>query len=85
LLLDVYATFKALVTSYDCERDNPNLALFKYDKNKSQRLSYLADIDMKTGKRAEWCIRNFSDGTIQVDVLCSPFEYVGETYFREAI
>ena len=82
-LLAIYATFKALRTSDDCERSNPNLALFKYDKNKPQRLSYLADVDVNTGKRAEWCIRTYLDGSIQVHPVCNTTLPTRETIFHE--
>jgi hypothetical protein len=61
------------------------LAFFKYDKDKAQRLSYLADIDVKTGKREEWCIRNFLDGTIQVHPVCNSLPLARESFFHEVI
>jgi hypothetical protein len=48
-----YVTDKALSVSDECEHDDPDLALFKYDKNKPQRLSFLRDIDVNIGKREE--------------------------------
>lgn len=72
-----------LITSYDCNHDHPNMAYFKYDKNKTQRLSYLGPIDGKTGTREEWCIRNFYDGTIHVHPACYPSKYIHETFYHE--
>jgi hypothetical protein len=82
-LIGVDGMFKTLTTSYDCERDNPNLALFKYDKNKRQRLTYLTDVNMKTGKREEWCIRTCIDDTIQVYPVCESLGFAYETFIRE--
>ncbi len=88
-LLVIDRTYKTLSTSYECEHDNPNLALFKYDKNKPQRLSFLGDIDMKTGKREERCIRNFFANSIQVEPTCTDdsvsTEWIYETQFHEVI
>jgi hypothetical protein len=42
-----------LSASYECERDNPSVAVFKFDKNKPQRLSFVVDVDTKTGKQEE--------------------------------
>jgi len=81
----VDGTFKTLTTSYDCVHDHPNLALFKYDKNKPQRLTYLADVNMKTGKREEWCIRTYLDGTIQVHPVCHSPRFAYETFFHEFV
>ncbi|CAF5112255.1 unnamed protein product, partial [Rotaria sp. Silwood1] len=78
-------TVKVLSTSYDCEPDNPNLAFFKYDKDKAQRLSYLANIDVKTGRREEWCIRSSIGGTIQVHPVCNFSIFAGESFFHEVI
>jgi hypothetical protein len=61
------------------------LAFFKYDKDKAQRLLYLASIDVKTGRREEWCIRNFIGGTIQVHPVCNSPEFARESFFHEVI
>lgn len=87
-LLVIYDTYKTLSASHECEHDNPNLALFEYDKNKPQRLSFLGDIDMKTGKREKSCIRSFFASTIQVEPTCnddSDPDAAFETYFHEVI
>ena len=87
-LLDNLEKYRTLSTSYDCEPDNPNLALFKYDQNKPQRLSFLGDVNKTTGEREELCIRNFLVSTIQVEPTCTddllyPNGEVSETYFQE--
>jgi len=84
-----YVTNKALSVSDECERNNPDLALFKYDKNKPQRLSFLGDIDINTGKREEWCIRHWLASVIQVAPTCIFYpdhpNYVAEVFFHEVI
>ncbi len=69
-LLAFYVTYKTLISSDECERDNPDLALFKYDKRKPQRLSFLGDVDVNTGNREEWCIHHWYANTIQVAPMC---------------
>lgn len=79
-----------LSTTYECEPDNPNLALFKYDRNEPERLSFLGDVNQKTGKREELCIHNFLSSTIKVaptctDYLLYPSGELNETYFHEVV
>jgi len=55
---------KTLITTRACETNKSNVPLFKYDKNKPQRLTFLEN-DPTIGKKEEWCIRG--DGSfIQV-------------------
>lgn len=84
-IVDFNLTFRALTTSYHCDRNNPNLATFKYDKNKPQRLSYLAGVNVKTGKQDEWCICTFMGSILYVHPDCHLREYKGEAFFREIV
>lgn len=63
--------YRTLSTSYDCERDSPNLAFFKYDNDNPRRLSFLGDFNNKTGQREELCIRNYLSMSIQVASTCT--------------
>jgi hypothetical protein len=86
-LIVVYADYHTLSSSDKCDRDNPALALFKYDKNKPQRLSFLAGVNVNTGHMEEWCIRKYYASTVQVAPKCelesvSPY-WVGEAFFHE--
>jgi len=78
-----------LITSDECELDNPALALFKYDKKKPQRLSFFGHVDPKTGNREEWCIRHWFSRSIQVAPTCVYYsdlpEIVAETFFHEIV
>jgi hypothetical protein len=75
-----------LVSSDECEYDNPNLALFKYDKNKPQRLSYL-NVDVNRSKKEEWCIRQYFASDVRVAPTCilypDDLEFVDEANFHE--
>ncbi len=76
-----------LIVSDECEYDNPNLAIFKYDKNKSQRLSYLRNVDVNTGKKEEWCIRQYFASNVRVAPTCILYpddpEFVDGADFHE--
>jgi hypothetical protein len=69
LFIGVYVEYKTLITSYECEITNPNVAFFTYDKNKPQRLSFL-ETDPNTNKTEEWCIRSYYASSIQVVPKC---------------
>jgi hypothetical protein len=60
---------KPLITTSQCDANNSNVAIFKYDINKPQRLTFLAD-DPKTGKIDEWCISGWAFSGIQVTHKC---------------
>ncbi|UJR06559.1 hypothetical protein I4U23_010843 [Adineta vaga] len=66
---DTYVKYKTLITSYDCNVSNPNIAYFTYNKNKAQRLSYVHK-DNNTGKEEQWCIQNYAGSSIQVVRKC---------------
>ena len=90
IVVVIDGTYTTLSTSYECKNDNPNLAVFKYDKNKPQRLSFVANsVDMKTGGREEYCVRNYFASTIQVEPNCDEHPYademIYEAYFHEFI
>jgi len=76
-----------LSVSKQCERDNPDLALFKYDKNKQQRLSFIGNANKNVSHIEEWCIRQWYASVIQVASTCgmksaSP-NWVAEAFFHE--
>jgi hypothetical protein len=48
-----------LTTGYECEHDDTNVARFKFNKNRPQRLSFIENVDPKTDKQEEWRIRNW--------------------------
>jgi len=86
----VRITFKALSASHECERDDPSVARFKFDKNNPHRLSFMGDIDTKTGKQEEWCIRNWVGSLLEVLPRCdsyNPFTNftLHEVYFQEIV
>jgi len=77
-----------LITSDKCEKDNPALALFKYDNNKPERLSFLGDVNPNTGNREEWRICHWLSGSIHVAPKCVYYPnsgLVGETFFHEVV
>lgn len=87
-ILVVYETSKFLTTGHECEYDNPNVAHFKLNKNRPQRLSFIANVDLKTDKQEEWCIRNWVGYQLQVTPDCNsnnPFTtlQLPEVYFIE--
>lgn len=57
------------MTSDQCDTNNTNVALFKYDKNQPQQLVFLQDFNSTTGEVEEWCIGN-SNNSIQVMPEC---------------
>lgn len=57
LLVEI--TLKTLITSCACDMNSSSVALFKYDKNKPQRLTFL-ETDPTTNKTQEWLIRGDS-------------------------
>jgi len=61
------------------------MAFLKYDKNKPERLSYLADVDVKTGKREEWHICTTTGGSLAVYSNCTSPGYVDRILFRELV
>jgi len=84
-LPSVYVNYKTLITSYECDINNPNVAHFEYDKNQPQRLTFLED-DPKTSKKEEWCIRQRWDEIEMVPICNSdPLLFYQETqpFFHE--
>ena len=85
--LDTLVWNVVLRSSDECEYDSPNLALFKYDKNKPQRLSYLGSVDVNKSKTEEWCIRQYFASNIRVAPKCILYpdepEFVNEANFHE--
>jgi len=78
-------THKTLIASDRCDRNDPNMAFFKYDKNKPERLSYLADVDAKTGKREEWYICISMGGILIVHSNCIRPDYSNPPSFHEIV
>ena len=68
-LLVIYAEYKTLGVSDKCDRGDPTLNLFKYDKNKPQRLSFL-HINSSTGRTEGWGVPKFYASNIQVMSEC---------------
>jgi len=60
---------KTLITTCECDANNSNATIFKYDINKPQRLTFLVD-DPKTGKPEEFCIRQRQWSGIHVTHKC---------------
>jgi hypothetical protein len=83
-------TSKFLTTGYECEHDDPDVARFKFNKNRPNRLSFIENVDQKTGKQEEWCIRNWIGDQLQVVPDCdgnNPFSNfeLPEVYFLEIV
>jgi hypothetical protein len=79
-----------LTTGYECEHNDPNVARFKFNKTRPQRLSSIANVDPKTDKQEEWCSRNWAESQIQVAPDCNgnnPFTnfQLPEIYFLEIV
>jgi hypothetical protein len=79
-----------LTTGYECEHDDPNVARFKFNKDRPQRLSFIGNFDSKTGKQEEWCIRDWIGNKLQVVPDCNgdnPFTsyQMFEIYFLEIV
>lgn len=79
-----------MTTSYECDRDDPNVARFKLDKKRPQRLSFIPNVGSGTEKQEEWCIREWVGSQIQVVPDCdgnNPFATLKmfEVYFFEVI
>ena len=76
--------------SNECEHDDPTVALFEFDKNRPQRLSFMGDMDANTGKQGEWCIRNLLGSDLEVAPSCdghNPFKsvHMDEIYFQRVV
>jgi hypothetical protein len=83
-------TSKYLTTGYECEHDDPDVAHFKLNKDRPQRLSFIGNIDPKTGKHEEWCIREWAASRLEVVPDCkanNPFTsyQMTEMYFLEIV
>lgn len=79
-----------MTTGYECEHGDPDVAWFKFNKKRPQRLSYIENLDPKTGKQEEWCIRNWLGSQLQVVPDCdgnNPFSHFAlpELYFLEVV
>jgi hypothetical protein len=61
-----YEMNQVLITTCECDT---NMAIFKYDKNKPQRLTFVAE-DRQTGKKDEWCLRQWAYSGIHVTSKC---------------
>lgn len=85
-LIVLFVEYPTLTVSDKCDRGDPTLALFKYDKNKPQRLSFL-HVNSTTGHMEEWCVRKYYASTIQVVPECgwkaTLSSFVGEALFHE--
>ena len=85
-LIVIYVDYPTLVVSDKCDHADPTLALFKYDKNKPQRLSFL-HVNSSTGHMEEWCVRKHYASNIQVVPECdwkaTLSHWVGEAFFHE--
>jgi hypothetical protein len=89
-ILVVFVTLKFLTTSYECKHDDPNVARFKFNRNRPQRLSFIANVDSEPEKQEEWCIREWLGSQIQVVPDCdgnNPFSTLKmfEVYFLEVV
>lgn len=89
-ILVVPATFKFLTTGHECEYNDSNVALFKFNTNRPDRLSYIASIDPNTGKQEEWCIREWLGSHIHVvpdsaDHKLFSWVRLFEVYFLEIV
>jgi hypothetical protein len=70
--------------------DDPNVARFKFNRNRPQRLSFIANVDSEPEKQEEWCIREWLGSQIQVVPDCdgnNPFSTLKmfEVYFLEVV
>ncbi|CAF1235601.1 unnamed protein product [Rotaria magnacalcarata] len=65
----IYEQRKTLIISSQCETNNSNVAVFKYDKNKFEGLVFLQDVNSAMATTEEWCIGTLA-GTIEVKPKC---------------
>ena len=89
-ILVSHFTFKLLTMGYECERDDPTVAFFNFDKNRPRRLAYMGDFNATNGEHEAWCIRNLLGSELDVVPSCNgynPFKTIklGEVYFHEIV